>query len=160
MGSTKQAASCPSGVPAPVKVGELGKKRLAGEQLVIFAARRAVTSLPPGFFDLGNVVGHAPEHLLHGFGRACRRRRGARSGVISTWRAFSVRSTWCAASAGRGGVVSKPAAVWYDFDVHRYLLKLPVSGRSRRGWRAGRPAAGRRWHNGCRRSGPALSSRR
>jgi hypothetical protein len=28
MGSTKQAASWPSGVPAPVKVGELGKKRL------------------------------------------------------------------------------------------------------------------------------------
>ena len=27
IGSTKQAASCPSGVPAPVKVGELGRKR-------------------------------------------------------------------------------------------------------------------------------------
>jgi hypothetical protein len=25
MGNTKQAANCPKGVPAPVKVGELGK---------------------------------------------------------------------------------------------------------------------------------------
>jgi hypothetical protein len=27
MGSTKHAASCPNGVPAPVNVGEFGKKR-------------------------------------------------------------------------------------------------------------------------------------
>ena len=40
MGSTKQAASCPSGVPAPVKVGEFGKEFLAGQQFEIFDGSR------------------------------------------------------------------------------------------------------------------------
>ena len=47
--------------------GGIGEEALAGKQIVKFAG--ALHDIAgPGFFDHGDVVGHAPEHLLHGFG--------------------------------------------------------------------------------------------
>jgi hypothetical protein len=60
--STKQAASWPSGVPAPVKVSEFGKEAQRGGQVVERFGALDVGAVRGVWAN--HVVGHAPEHLL------------------------------------------------------------------------------------------------
>ncbi len=68
IGSTKQAANWPKGVPAPVKVGELGKKRLLISKSIKFLARASGSS-PHCSSTSSNMIRHPPEHLFDGLDR-------------------------------------------------------------------------------------------
>ena len=68
MGRTKHAASCPSGVPAPVNVGELGKKRRLGQQAIERALGRSDIAAML-CFRLGDGARHAVKHFFRRLNR-------------------------------------------------------------------------------------------
>ena len=80
--------------------GGVGEEFFGGEEMVESAGAFEDGGLP-GFFDRGDIVGHPPEHVFDRSRPVCHPRRGARSGVMRTWRALSVSSTG-GRSAGRG----------------------------------------------------------
>lgn len=76
-GSTKQALSWPSGVPAFIRVGELGRKSRAAS-----AARKASSQWPAVAW---------PSNGSSACATACATRRNSSSGISATWPAGSRR---------------------------------------------------------------------